>query len=286
MATVGTTDEFGTAQPSKQHKSITTEGESMPQRTTAPAGAPCWIDLMTSDTDSSRAFYGDLFGWASEQSGEEYGGYINFLRGGAPIAGCMSNAHDPAATNAWSVYLAVDDAKATVDAAVEHGGQVVVHPMDVGDLGTMAYLVDAGQAAVGIWQAGVHKGFSELGEPGTPSWFELHTRDYDASVAFYRDVFGWDTHVMSDAPEFRYTTLGEGEGALAGVMDASAFLPDGVPAHWSIYFGVGDTDAAVAKVVELGGTLVLPAEDTPYGRLASCADPNGAHFKLVTPPTA
>jgi hypothetical protein len=32
---------------------------------------------------------------------------------------------------------------------------------------------------------------------------------------------------VSDTPEFRYTTLGEGEGQLAGVMDASGFLPDG-----------------------------------------------------------
>ena len=58
---------------------------------------------------------------------------------------------------------------------------------------------------------------------------------------------------MSDTPEFRYTTLGEGEDQLAGIMDASAFLPAGVPAHWSIYFGVDDTDAALAKIKSLGG---------------------------------
>jgi predicted enzyme related to lactoylglutathione lyase len=109
----------------------------------------------------------------------------------------------------------------------------------------------------------------------------LHTRDYDASVAFYRTVFKWDTHAVSDVPEFRYTTLGEGDGQLAGIMDASSFLPDGVPAHWSIYFGVDDTDAALAKIVELGGSIVQPAEDTPYGRLATAADPTGALFKLV-----
>jgi hypothetical protein len=27
----------------------------------------------------------------------------------------------------------------------------------------------------------------------------------------------------------------------------------------------------------------MPAEDTPYGRLAEAADPTGAHFKLVAP---
>jgi len=33
----------------------------MPTRDTAPLGAPCWIDLMTSDPDKRKAFYGELF---------------------------------------------------------------------------------------------------------------------------------------------------------------------------------------------------------------------------------
>ena len=60
-------------------------------------------------------------------------------------------------------------------------------------------------------------------------------------------------------------------------------LPEGVPAHWTVYFGVDDTDAALAKIAELGGTVVRPAEDTPYGRLAAATDPTGAQFKLVGP---
>jgi predicted enzyme related to lactoylglutathione lyase len=179
------------------------------------------------------------------------------------------------------VYLAVDDAKVTEDAAATNGGQVIVPAMDVGELGRMALVADAGQAAVGIWEPGVHKGFGILAEPGTPAWFELHTRDYDASVAFYKKVFGWDTHVAGDTPDFRYTTLGEGDGQLAGIMDATAFLPAGQPASWSIYFRVDNTDAALKKTQKLGGAIVAPAEDTPYGRLAQAADPTGALFKLM-----
>jgi uncharacterized protein len=56
----------------------------VPKLDQAPAGAPCWIDLMTSDPHKSRAFYGQLFGWTSEEAGEEYGGYITFSRTGCP----------------------------------------------------------------------------------------------------------------------------------------------------------------------------------------------------------
>lgn len=255
----------------------------MPTRDSAPIGAPCWIDLFTSDPDKSRAFYGQLFGWTSEDAGEDYGGYINFANDGQLVAGCMRNDGQSAMPDLWTVYLAVEDASATAAAAEAHGGQVVVPAMEVMDLGAMAVLADAGGAGIGVWQPGLHHGFAVLAEKGAPSWFELHTRDYEASVAFYRDVFGWDTHVASDVPEFRYTTLGEGDDALAGVMDAAAMLPEGVPSHWSIYFGVDDADATLAQAVALGGSIIHPAEDTPFGRLAHLGDPTGTSFKIVQP---
>jgi predicted enzyme related to lactoylglutathione lyase len=72
---------------------------------------------------------------------------------------------------------------------------------------------------------------------------------------------------------------------LAGIMDASGMLPEGTPATWSIYFGVENADAASSRIGELGGSIIRPAEDTPYGRLADAADPTGAHFKLIQPPS-
>jgi len=253
----------------------------VPQREEAPIGAPCWVELLTSEPEKAGAFYGELFGWQAERTGEEYGGYVNFSKDGVPVAGCMRNDGESGAPDVWSVYLASDDVKATVDGAVANGGQVLVPPVDVMDLGSRALVSDAGQAAIGIWQPRTHNGFGVLGEQGAPSWFELHTRDYEDSVRFYREVFHWDTHVASEVPEFRYTTQGAGESQLAGIMDARAFLPEGVPAHWSVYFGVDDADAALAKITLLGGAVVQPAMDTPFGRLAQAADPTGALFKLI-----
>ena len=77
---------------------------------------------------------------------------------------------------------------------------------------------------------------------------------------------------------------GQGDNQLAGIMDAAAFLPEGAPAAWSIYFGVTDADTALERIVELGGRVVQPAQDTPYGRLAQAADPTGTLFKLIANP--
>jgi len=252
----------------------------MPLREDAPLGAPCWVDLFTSDADRTQEFYCELFGWTAEAAGPEYGGYVNFSKDGARVAGSMRNDGSSGMPDVWSVYLAVDDAEATVAAAVARAGSVIVPPMAVGPLGTMAVVTDPGQAAIGMWRPGLHKGFGILGETGAPSWFELHTRDFAATVQFYRDVFKWDAHTMSDTPEFRYTTLGKDENALAGVMDGSAYLPEGVHASWSVYFGVDDTDKALARIADLGGSVLEPAQDTPYGRLARAADPTGAAFKI------
>ena len=248
--------------------------------TDATPGAPCWIDLFTSDPDRSLAFYGELFGWTAETAPPEYGGYINLSKGDRRLAGAMKNDGAAGTPDVWSVYLAVDDAAATVDRAVLAVSSGRVDSMPVGALGTMAVVTDDGGAAIGMWQPGEHRGFGVKGEPDTPTWFELHTRSYDAAVKFYENVFGWDAHTASDTAELRYTTLGEGEGQEAGIMDASAFLPDGVPDHWRVYFAVADADATVAKAVELGATVIMPVTDTPYGRLAQLTDPTGAMFCL------
>jgi predicted enzyme related to lactoylglutathione lyase len=256
----------------------------MPTRDLAPAGAPCWIDIFTSDVPAARTFYGELFGWTSEEPNEEMGGYFNFFKDGVRVAGGMTNDGSQGTADAWGVHLRVDDAKAAVDAAAEHGGQVVFPAMDMGDVGIGALVVDPGGAAIGIWETREHKGFGVIDEPGAPGWFELHTRAHAQVVEFYEDVFGWTTVKASDTDEFRYTLLVDGEQQLAGVMDDSVFPEEGnLASQWHTYFKVADVDATLARVTELGGTIINEAEDTPFGRLAGAIDPTGAMFKLTGP---
>ena len=249
----------------------------------APLGAPIWVELFSSDPAKSHAFYSQLFAWNVLEMGPDYGNYFNFLKGDQMIAGGMMNQPESGMPDAWSVYLKTADAAATQEAVAAHGGMVIVPTMDVMDLGRMLVTVDVGGAAIGAWQPGTHRGFQAVGEASAPVWFELHTREYDRCLEYYRDVFHWDVDTMDPTPDFRYSTLKDGEGDdwSAGMMDVSGLIPDEINAQWLVYFGSDDVDASVAKAEELGGTVLEPATDTPYGRMATLADPTGAVFKIM-----
>jgi predicted enzyme related to lactoylglutathione lyase len=229
-----------------------------------------------------------VFGWEALEPSPEFGGYFMFARNGNPTAGGMGDMGEMRADNAWKIYLHTDDIERTVTDAKAKGAQVFADPMAVADLGKQAVLADPTGATVGAWEPGTFPGFITVAEKGAPSWFELQTRDVPAAVDFYTTVFGTKSTVVSDTGEFRYTVLVPADGGdeIAGIMDASSFLPEGVQARWLVYWHVDDVDGAAAKVKEHGGTILDEAQDTPYGRIATATDPTGAQFKLRTPPAA
>lgn len=243
-------------------------------------GEPCWIHLFTSDVDTAVSFYGDLFGWSAGEPSEEFGGYRMFLRGEEPVAGLMPNETGNPST--WEVFLQTPDIAVTVERARARGAAIATEVMAVGDLGSMTTLVDPAGALIGAWQPKTFAGFRTRAAVGSPGWFETLSTSYGESVAFYEDAFGWQTHVVSDSHEFRYTTLGRDEHARAGIMDGAEFLGD-EPSRWHVYLAVEDTDETVARAVAAGGEVGLQPEDTPYGRIAELQDPAGVAFRVMGP---
>ena len=252
----------------------------MPVRTSAPLGSPTWIDLTTSDVDRAQEFYGAVFGWTFVSAGPEYGGYINAFKDGRPVAGLMRNDPQWESPDVWATYFHTADIKATMAKATAAGAVSCVDAMEVKDKGWMGVLTDPAGAVVGLWQPGGHTGFEVVKEAGAPVYFQLTTRDYGKALDFYREVFGWQTEVVADTDEFRYSTANFDGEALVGVMDGTHDLADGVPSNWFFFLGADDVDKTVALVVDNGGSVIRDAEDTPYGRLAAVADPTGAGFNL------
>lgn len=118
---------------------------------------------------------------------------------------------------------------------------------------------------------------------GQFAWRELITTDLSAARGFYESLFGW-SHSEQDMGEgFLYTLFHHGnqDKMTGGAMPSP--MP-GIPSHWLDYTTVDDIDAALAKVVELGGKKITDVMNIPgTGRMATVEDPVGAAFALLQP---
>lgn len=254
----------------------------MATRDTAWApGTPCWVDLGADDVDKAIAFYQALLGWQIERGGPETGGYSMCLVDGKAVAG-IGPRQNPEAPVAWTTYLATENADDTAAKITSAGGAVLAPPFDVMDVGRMAIAADPGGAVFGLWQAKAHTGFGRSGETGTVVWNENFSRDFEGNKKFYGAVFGYTFNDMS-SPEMQYATLDLDGRPVGGIGGMGTFFPAEVPAYWGCYFQVENTDAAVAKVESLGGKSVTPPMDSPYGRMASVTDDQGAFFSVMAP---
>jgi uncharacterized protein len=114
--------------------------------------------------------------------------------------------------------------------------------------------------------------------PGVPCWVDTSHPDPQAAVAFYTGLFGWDfKDVMPPGSAGEYYIAQLPGGDVAGVGSQ----PQGAPplAVWNTYIAVESADAAAAKVREAGGRIISePFDVMEAGRMAVCADPEGAVF--------
>jgi predicted enzyme related to lactoylglutathione lyase len=179
----------------------------------------------------------------------------------------------------WSVYFAVDDADEVARKIEAAGGKVALAPMTVMSAGRMAVFQDPDGAFFSVWEPGEHKGAQLVRETGAMSWVELNSRAVDSAKQFYPAVFGWT--IQTHDGEMPYHELHLGAEAVGGLMAMPSQVPEQVPSHWLVYFGVDDVDASATQVAELGGTVAAGPMDFPGGRFAVVLDPQGAVFGLM-----
>ena len=127
----------------------------------APAGDPpasegvfVWDELLTTDVESAKRFYGEVVGWESRDMdmGNNYV-YTIFSSGGADRAGCGTQPDgEQAGPPSWLVYLGTDDVDATLDKAKSLGATTVyMEPMDIPTVGRLAVFADPTGAVVGLF---------------------------------------------------------------------------------------------------------------------------------------
>jgi predicted enzyme related to lactoylglutathione lyase len=250
----------------------------MGRRDAYTPGTPCWVDLTTPDVEAAIAFYSALHGWTAREVME--GAYWYLERDGAVVAGLSVLDERQRAAGmppAWSMYVAVEDAAATVARAGSLGGAEVRAPLAIGDIGTMAAVGDPQGGVTLLWQAGTFAGAEVVNEVGAWCWDDLQTTDPDGAAPFYEGLFGWSVSEMPGAGGVYWSIAHEGRG-IAGLMRAAGEIAQ---PYWTVYVGVDSVDDTLAMATGLGGRVIVEPTAVPSGRFAVGLDPQGAVFCVL-----
>ena len=117
-------------------------------------GVFVWDELVTTDVEAARRFYGEVVGWEAHDvdMGNDYI-YTLFRSGGTDRAGCSPQPPgSEGAPPAWLTYLGTADVEATLEQARSLGVTTVyMEPTDVPTVGQLAVFADPSGAAIGLF---------------------------------------------------------------------------------------------------------------------------------------
>ncbi|AIY41767.1 Glyoxalase/Bleomycin resistance protein/dioxygenase domain [Collimonas arenae] len=245
-----------------------------------------WYDVMTSDTKAAETFYRSVVGWNMQDAGMDGPAYTVLSAGAIMVGGLMAIPEEASAMGAkpcWMGYIAVSDVDDYAARVTKAGGSIRRPPTDIPGVGRFAVAADPHGAGFFLF-----KGNSDAqpapaapDAPGHIGWHELHAGDQESAFAFYAGLFGWSKEEAIDmGPMGAYQTFSTGGPAVGGMMTK---MPDMPAPCWLYYINVASIDAAVERVNEGGGKIIMGPHQVPGGSwIVQGFDPQGAMFSLVS----
>jgi predicted enzyme related to lactoylglutathione lyase len=113
-------------------------------------GALAWNDLVTPDPAASAEFYGDLFGWTTQEI-ENAGGYRVIMNGERSNGGMLPLRPEMGSIPPnWMPYFGHEDVERLLGEIADYGGQVRSGPVKMA-AGTIAVLTDPQGATFAVW---------------------------------------------------------------------------------------------------------------------------------------
>jgi uncharacterized protein len=240
-----------------------------------------FVELVTPDLASAKAFYGALFGWTYRDQRVGDLQYSEALLDNRPIAGMVARPISAGERRqpAWLSFVAAGDVDAVSKAALRDGGRSLSSPHDVPGRGRIAVLADPQGAVFGVLASSSGDPPDVLVGPGEWIWASLFARDPDKAAAFYQNLFDYEVFDLADAgPDEHLVFASDGFArSTANPLPSTTAHP-----HWLNYVRVDNAARTAARVVALGGKVLLsPRDDRHGGQLAIVADPQGAPFGLL-----
>lgn len=112
-------------------------------------GAFSWNELMSTDVEGAKAFYGELLGWQLEACPDSEMEYIMAKAGDTQLAGMMTIPEEAKGMPAsWGGYITVDDVESTAKKVEQLGGKVCMEPQDIPNVGRFVVVQDPQGAVI------------------------------------------------------------------------------------------------------------------------------------------
>ncbi len=246
-------------------------------------GKVIFVELVTPDLAAAKQFYAGLFGWTFRDINSGGTEYAEASLDGRPVAGLVHRDVPSGKRRqpSWLSFIAVSDVDAAKAMALQHGAKVLFEPHSIPDRGREAVFADPQGAVFAVIASSSGDPPDVLAAPGEWIWSSLITTDPDTGAAFYQAVFDYEVYELPSDDGAEHVMLASDNYARASANPLPANRPDLHP-HWLNYIRVEDAVMMAAKVVALGGrVLVEPRVDRHGGKVAVVADPLGAPFGLL-----
>ena len=259
-------------------------------------GKIAFVELVTPNLSVAKRFYAGMFDWDFRDLKVGADEYAEASLDGRLVAGLTQRtlAAGEQGRSAWLTFISVRDVKATMKTALSRGAKVLLEPHSQANRGQQAIFADPQGAVFAVLASSSGDPPDELADPGEWIWSSLSTTDPEVDAGFYQDVFDYEVHDLDDEVATEGVADAAPQHLLFATEDyarASAnLLPTtqaGASPHWLNYVHVDDVTEMCAKLISLGGqVLVQPRMDRQGGRVAIAADPLGAAFGLLEWPDA
>ena len=106
------------------------------------------FEIIGTQAPKLRQFYSQLFSWQIGEPMAEMGNYCLVDAGSSGLAGGIGE--EPGGGTRVTVYVQVPDLEATLEQAKSMGGKVVMEPMEIPNVVTMAMFADPDGNVVGL----------------------------------------------------------------------------------------------------------------------------------------
>jgi len=237
-----------------------------------------WFEYVTTDTQKAKGFFGELFGWTTQEVPMPDGAYSMISAGGRTIGGYLPTPEGAPKQSHWLTHLQVASAKDIGEKVVSLGGKLLKPAFKVGEFGTMAVVADPHGGTLALWQP------AKVEDQPAPTantfcWNELASSNPEASVAFYKAIGGFEAKAQDMGQMGTYNVLESGGQPRAGIM--KKMMPE-QPHAWLPYVQVASADKTAEKAQKLGGAVIVPPTDIPgVGRFSILADTQGAALGIL-----